>query len=215
MSNHGRSTPYLPSTQAAMVTGGRHRAVGGAGRRGDRLAGPDRGDRCRRGWAGWRGRPGSGRPAGRAGRERTAERLGRARKAMGVLGQRSRQGAGAVAQAAARVAQARQRLAQAVAAQQAKLYCSRQRKYQRVPSLSGLLPPHRTPLRLGCPQLHRPAATGRWQGSFTPTRSNGGVSWRTSTLFHFEVPGGKWQTVIASPVWAARVASSLFHARVR
>jgi hypothetical protein len=26
-------------------------------------------------------------------------------------------------------------------------------------------------------------------------------------------PGGKWQTVIASPVWATRVASSLFQTR--
>ena len=31
-------------------------------------------------------------------------------------------------------------------------------------------------------------------------------------LFHFDVPG-KWQTVIASPVSAARVASSLFQTR--
>jgi hypothetical protein len=29
------------------------------------------------------------------------------------------------------------------------------------------------------------------------------------------VPGGKWQTVISSPAWAAKAASSLFHARVR
>ncbi len=36
---------------------------------------------------------------------------------------------------------------------------------------------------------------------------------RCSILFHFEVPGGKWQTVIASPVSAARAASSLFHTR--
>ena len=38
---------------------------------------------------------------------------------------------------------------------------------------------------------------------------------RCSILFHFEVPGGKWQTVISSPVSAARAASSAFHARVR
>src|SRR6266545_4238817 len=33
---------------------------------------------------------------------------------------------------------------------------------------------------------------------------------RCSTLFHLEVPGGKWHTVICSPVSAARVASSTF-----
>ena len=38
---------------------------------------------------------------------------------------------------------------------------------------------------------------------------------RCSILFHLEVPGGKWHTVISSPVSAARAASSVFHARVR
>src|SRR5579863_8483592 len=38
---------------------------------------------------------------------------------------------------------------------------------------------------------------------------------RCSILFHFDVPGGKWQTVISSPVCSARAASSAFHARVR
>ena len=38
---------------------------------------------------------------------------------------------------------------------------------------------------------------------------------RCSILFHLEVPGGKWQTVISSPVSAARRASSVFHSRVR
>jgi hypothetical protein len=38
---------------------------------------------------------------------------------------------------------------------------------------------------------------------------------RCSILFHFDVPGGKWQTVISSPVPAARAASSAFQARVR
>jgi hypothetical protein len=38
---------------------------------------------------------------------------------------------------------------------------------------------------------------------------------RCSILFHLEVPGGKWQTVIASPVSAARAASSLFQTRYR
>jgi hypothetical protein len=34
-------------------------------------------------------------------------------------------------------------------------------------------------------------------------------------LFHLEVPGGKWQTVIAKPVSAASAASSLFQTRWR
>jgi hypothetical protein len=38
---------------------------------------------------------------------------------------------------------------------------------------------------------------------------------RCSILFHLEVPGGKWQQVISSPVCAARSASPLFQARVR
>ena len=32
--------------------------------------------------------------------------------------------------------------------------------------------------------------------------------------FHFDVPGGKWQQVISSPVSTARAASPAFHARV-
>ncbi len=36
---------------------------------------------------------------------------------------------------------------------------------------------------------------------------------RCSILFHFEVPGGKWHTVIASPLSAASAASSLFQTR--
>jgi len=36
-----------------------------------------------------------------------------------------------------------------------------------------------------------------------------------SILFHLEVPGGKWQTVIASPIWVTRSASSRFHNRSR
>ena len=38
---------------------------------------------------------------------------------------------------------------------------------------------------------------------------------RCSILFHLEVPGGKWQTVISRPVSTASAASSAFHARVR
>ena len=36
-----------------------------------------------------------------------------------------------------------------------------------------------------------------------------------SILFHFEVPGGRWQTVMCRPVCAAKAASSIFHARTR
>ncbi len=43
-------------------------------------------------------------------------------------------------------------------------------KCRHVPSLSGLLPPPRATPRLGCPQLHQPAATDRRQGPFTPAR---------------------------------------------
>jgi hypothetical protein len=39
-------------------------------------------------------------------------------------------------------------------------------------------------------------------------------SW-CSILFHLEVPGGRWQTVMSSPVWAAKAASSVFHSRSR
>jgi len=38
---------------------------------------------------------------------------------------------------------------------------------------------------------------------------------RCSILFHFEVPGGKWQQVIASPASSAKAASSVFQARTR
>ena len=38
---------------------------------------------------------------------------------------------------------------------------------------------------------------------------------RCSILFHFEVPGGKWHTVILSPVWAASSASPAFQTRER
>jgi len=38
---------------------------------------------------------------------------------------------------------------------------------------------------------------------------------RCSILFHFEVPGGRWQMVIVRPVEAASAASSVFHCRVR
>ena len=69
--------------------------------------------------------------------------------------------------------------------------------------------PHRD-----CPQLPYAAATAQERRSSTPSRP-GDASWRTSTLFHLEVPGGKWQTVISRPVSAANRASSVFHARIR
>ena len=34
-------------------------------------------------------------------------------------------------------------------------------------------------------------------------------------MFHFEVPGGKWQTRISSPVSSASDCSSVFQSRVR
>lgn len=44
------------------------------------------------------------------------------------------------------------------------------------------------------------------------------VTWnhnRCSILFHFEVPGGKWQTVMATPMSVAKRDSSSFHSRAR
>jgi len=38
---------------------------------------------------------------------------------------------------------------------------------------------------------------------------------RCSVLFHFEVPGGKWLTEIASPVSMASFCSSVFQRLVR
>ena len=38
---------------------------------------------------------------------------------------------------------------------------------------------------------------------------------RCSILFHLEVPGGRWHTVIRSPVSAASWASWVFHSRSR
>ncbi len=38
---------------------------------------------------------------------------------------------------------------------------------------------------------------------------------RCSILFHLLVPGGKWQTRIARPVWSASCCSSVFQRRVR
>ena len=52
-------------------------------------------------------------------------------------------------------------------------------------------------------------------GVFHPYPVNSGASWRTSILFHLDVPGGMWQTVIARPAASARAASSFFHSRSR
>jgi hypothetical protein len=38
---------------------------------------------------------------------------------------------------------------------------------------------------------------------------------RCSILFHLDVPGGRWHTVIGEPVSAARAASPVFHALAR
>lgn len=38
---------------------------------------------------------------------------------------------------------------------------------------------------------------------------------RCSILFHLEVPGGRWQTVMSSPASVAKAASSVFHNRSR
>jgi len=38
---------------------------------------------------------------------------------------------------------------------------------------------------------------------------------RCSIRFHFDVPGGRWQTVTVNPVSAANRASSVFQVRVR
>ena len=45
-------------------------------------------------------------------------------------------------------------------------------QYWHVPALSGLLPPSPAPPGSGCPQLHRPAATGRRRRSLTSTRND-------------------------------------------
>src|SRR6266542_2802744 len=49
------------------------------------------------------------------------------------------------------------------------------------PSLSGLLPPSPAPPGSGCPQLQRPAATGRRRSPFTSARTRG-TSWRTTAF---------------------------------
>jgi hypothetical protein len=56
-------------------------------------------------------------------------------------------------------------------------------RYWHAPALSGLLPPSPAPPRSGCPQLHRPAATGQRRRSFTSTRTNS-ASRRNSTHAH-------------------------------
>lgn len=64
----------------------------------------------------------------------------------------------------------------------------------------------------GCDGIHDDVVAGqRSAGQFMEMWEN---SW-CSTLFHFDVPGGMWQTVNCRPVSPARAASSVFHARVR
>jgi hypothetical protein len=56
-------------------------------------------------------------------------------------------------------------------------------QYWPVPALSGLLPPSPTPLGSGCPQLHRPAATGS-AAKVSHLLSNHSASRRTHDLRH-------------------------------
>ena len=56
-------------------------------------------------------------------------------------------------------------------------------QYWPVPALSGLLPPSPTPLGSGCPQLHRPAATGS-AAKVSHLPSNHSASRRTHDLRH-------------------------------
>jgi hypothetical protein len=53
-------------------------------------------------------------------------------------------------------------------------------QYRSVPSFSGLLPTLTRVPRLGCPQLHRPAATGHWWSPFTSARYDS-ASWRSKS----------------------------------
>ena len=53
-------------------------------------------------------------------------------------------------------------------------------QYWPVPALSGLLPPSPAPPGSGCPQLHRPAATGRRRRSLTSTRTTAPHGARTT-----------------------------------
>ena len=66
-------------------------------------------------------------------------------------------------------------------------------QYWHVPALSGLLPPSPAPPGSGCPQLHRPAATGRRRRSLTSTRINS-ASRRTQRRLKTDpvsTPGGQ------------------------
>jgi hypothetical protein len=58
--------------------------------------------------------------------------------------------------------------------------------------------------------------TTSWLVSGRPRQAR--VIWensRCSILFHLDVPGGKWQTVISSPAWCASSARPAFQARLR
>jgi hypothetical protein len=56
------------------------------------------------------------------------------------------------------------------------------------------------------------STTTSWETSGRPRQlTEIALNSRCSTLFHFDVPGGKWHTVTASPVSAANRASSAFH----
>ncbi|HVD18537.1 MAG TPA: site-specific integrase [Propionibacteriaceae bacterium] len=80
-------------------------------------------------------------------------------------------------------------------------------QYWPVPALSGLLPPSPTPLGSGCPQLHRPAATGS-AAKVSHLLSNHSASRRTHDLRHFYASG-----LIASGCDVVTVQRALGHAK--
>jgi len=60
------------------------------------------------------------------------------------------------------------------------------------------------------------STTTSWETSGRPRQlTEIALNSRCSIPFYLEVPGGKWQTVTASPVSAANLASSVCHNRTR
>src|SRR4029453_2487029 len=79
-------------------------------------------------------------------------------------------------------------------------------QYRPVPSLSGLLPPSPAPPRSGCPQLQRPAATGRRRSPFTSARTHG-ASWRTGAFQYWPVASITTTVTPSSPSRSASTSS--------
>jgi len=50
---------------------------------------------------------------------------------------------------------------------------------------------------------------------FKWTKNRGAAHMRCSILFHLLVPGGKWQTVMRSPIVSANCCNATFHKRQR